>query len=370
VSTGSIPPEGGPPASAADWLGAVVDAERRGELLGAFDLAERGLDEHPGDVPLAHRAVLALARAGSTEQAARQFEQYGLAGVDGEDVRALAARIAKDRALTTTGHERRGNAVRSATLYEAIFADTGGYYPGINAATLRLVGGEVEEARRLARHVLDVLRTSGDEGYYAAASEAEAHLLLDDVPAAATALERAAQLHGGDYGAVATTRRQLRLVCDERGLDAGVLARLAGPRVIHYCGHRVGALGAFPREREQDVAAAVAEELERRQPAYAYGSLANGADIICAEARPGSSASNSASRRQQRCATRPTTRFSATTCSTATPPSSRWGSRFCALGSSTRTSSRSRSGTANPPAARPGPRSTSQRGREVATRQP
>jgi hypothetical protein len=129
-----------------------------------------------------------------------------------------------------------------------------------------------------------VLRTSGDEGYYAAASEAEAHLLLDDVPAAATALERAAQLHGGDYGAVATTRRQLRLVCDERGLDAGVLARLAGPRVIHYCGHRVGALGAFPREREQDVAAAVAEELERRQPAYAYGSLANGADIICAEA--------------------------------------------------------------------------------------
>jgi hypothetical protein len=36
--------------AAADWLTAVRDAERRGELLAAFDLADRGLEEHPDDI--------------------------------------------------------------------------------------------------------------------------------------------------------------------------------------------------------------------------------------------------------------------------------------------------------------------------------
>lgn len=259
-------------------------AERRGELLSAFDLAEQGLEEHPGNVPLQHRAVLALARAGATEHAAERFEQYGLAEVATEDVRALEARIAKDAALAAAGDERRRLALRSAALYEAIFADTRGHYPGINAATLRLLGGDPAGSQRVARGVLEILARGGGDGYYGAASEAEAHLLLDEVPAAGAALERAAALHAGDYGAVATTRRQLRLVCDERGIDSEILARLAGPRVVHYCGHRLDADGAFPPEGEQSVANAIADEIDRQRPAYAYGSLASGADILCAEA--------------------------------------------------------------------------------------
>src|SRR6516164_4511052 len=58
------------------WLDAVRREERRGELLAAFDLAERGLSEHPDDTALKHRAVLALARAGATEEAARRFAEY------------------------------------------------------------------------------------------------------------------------------------------------------------------------------------------------------------------------------------------------------------------------------------------------------
>jgi class 3 adenylate cyclase len=270
--------------SQSDWLDAVVEAERRGELLSAFDLAEQGLDEHPGDTALQYKAVLALARAGSTEQAAQRFEQYGLGLAGGEDVPALQARIAKDTALAADAGDRRHLALHSAALYEAIFDDTHGYYPGINAATLRLVGGDAAHARRLARLVLEIVQADHDEGYYAAATEAEAHLLLGDLPAAGAALERAAALHDGDYGAVATTRRQLRLICSERGVDDEILRLLAGPRVIHYCGHRVDAAGAFPPARERHVARAIAEELDRQRPAYAYGSLASGADILCAEA--------------------------------------------------------------------------------------
>jgi hypothetical protein len=273
-------------AASSVWLDEVVAAERSGELLSAVDLAERGLEQHPGDVALQYRAVLALARAGSTEQAARRFEEFGLGAVDTEDVRALEARIAKDVALAATPVERRTLARRSAALYGEIFAATGGYYPAINAATLLLVGGDADAAKALARIVLARLDDSNDDGYFAAATQAEALLLLGNVVAAQSALERAAALHGDDYGAVATTRRQLRLICEHAGIDASFLSVLAGPRVVHYCGHRITRDDNGPfRAEDQDAAArAIAAELDGRPVAYAYGSLASGADILWAEA--------------------------------------------------------------------------------------
>src|SRR3954471_22789747 len=99
---------------------AVIDAERRGELLMAFDLAERALAERPEDLWLKHRAVLALARAGSTGEAVRRFTEYGLVGVEDEEIAALEARIAKDQAIAGVG-----GFARAAELYEAIFRRTG-----------------------------------------------------------------------------------------------------------------------------------------------------------------------------------------------------------------------------------------------------
>ena len=274
--------------TAAGWLEAVRREERRGELLTAFDVAQRGLAEHPDDVGLAHRAVLALARAGATEEAARHFELYGLDAVanDDEDVAALRARIAKDVALGSDGPARTREAARAAELYRDIFVRTGGYYPLINAATLSLVAGEGAIARERAERALEVVLDAPYD-YYAAATIGEARLLLGDADGAHAALERAAARHEGDYGALATTRRQLRLVCELVGLDPGVLAPLAGPSVIHFCGHRVaeaGSDGRFAADAETVVAQRVAEVVRRHPPGYAYGSLASGADILWAEA--------------------------------------------------------------------------------------
>ncbi len=273
--------------SAGEWAEAVRDAERRGELLTAFDLAERALDEHPDDLWLKHRAVLALARAGSTDEAARRFRQYGLTAVDAEDVAALRARIVKDIALAADGAERREAAARSAELYAAIHERTGGWYPAVNAATLTLVAGDPARAERFARAALEALAERDDDSYYAAATEAEAELVLGRLGPAAEAIARAVALNEGDYGALSTTRRQLRLVCEATGADSVVLAPLVGPCVAHFCGHRVAASGAgerFPTEAEASVAAAIAAELEREPVGYAYGALAAGADILWAEA--------------------------------------------------------------------------------------
>jgi class 3 adenylate cyclase len=254
----------------------VLEAERRGELLTAFDRAERALEEHPDDVWLKHRAVLALARAGSTAEAARRFDDYGLGGIGDEEIAALEARIAKDQAIAAGGGFE-----RAADLYEAIFRRTGGYYPAVNAATLQMLDGHEERATALAREGRAALERSGDESYYAAATEAELALVLHDRSAAEQALLRVRSLNGDDYSALATTRRQLRLLIAATGDPDELLDPLSGPAVIHFCGHRIGP--RFPAEDETIVADLIARELERLAPGVGYGALANGADILVAE---------------------------------------------------------------------------------------
>ena len=274
--------------TAAEWLEAAKEAERRGELLLAVDLAERGLAEHPGDLWLAHRAVLAMARSGSTGEAVQRLGEYGLDDVeDEEDIAALGARLAKDLALASEGSLRVRRAEGAAQAYLAIFSRTGGYYPAINAATLSLIAGDQERAYALAREVLELTAEGGRGSYYPLASEAEAHLVLGNEPAAAEALRRAAAEANGDFGALATTRRQLRTICAVVGADQGFLSVLAGPTVAHFCGHRIAPAdseGRFGAEAEDQAAQMIAAELAGHEVGYAYGSLASGGDLLWAEA--------------------------------------------------------------------------------------
>ena len=276
-----------PTRTAAEWLESVRDAERRGEPLAAFDLAGQGLEQHAGDVELRYRAVLALARSGSTAQAAREFDELGLSAVDSEDVGALDARIQKDFALAASGAERRRLAGVAAAAYLRIRERSQGYFPAVNAATLTLVAGDAAGARRLARESLDLVGVSGETSYFSAATEAEALLLLGDVAGAGGALDRARALQSHDYGALSTTRRQLRLICNETGIDPRVLSPLAGPAVAHFCGHLMappGRAGRFTSACEPDVAGRMFRAVESRPVAFAYGSLASGGDILWAEA--------------------------------------------------------------------------------------
>ena len=115
-----------PTRMADEWLEAVLRSERRGELLTAFDLAERGLVEHPEDVRMRYHAVLVLARTGSTAQAMQRFLEFDLASVDSEDTAALEARLIKDMALGSTGEERVRLAREASQAYWQIRNRTNG----------------------------------------------------------------------------------------------------------------------------------------------------------------------------------------------------------------------------------------------------
>ena len=131
------------------------------------------------------------------------------------------------------------------------------------------------------------MASSGDTGYFATATEAESHLLLGDMFHARAALHRIGELHSSDYGALSTTRRQLRLVCALTGAIRELLAPLAGPAVAHFCGHLIGApgkAGRFPSHSEAAAAKRIAGVVEQQRVGFAYGSLASGGDILWAEA--------------------------------------------------------------------------------------
>ena len=276
-------------SDAADWLARVRSLEGRGELLLAYDTALQGLEAHPGDLWLAHRALLNLAKSGATARAESEFARLGLDVSQEPDVAALGARIAKDRGLAAAGAERARLLARAADQYEAIYRRSGGYYPGINVATLRLLAGQPHESEQVAREVLALCEAAGgtaEDDYYRAASAAEAALVLGDADSARSALERAVGF-GSDLAARAATRRQLRLICAVRALSDEVLAPLAPPAVIHYTGHMIappGRPGRFKAEQETQIAAAIAAKLEQHGVAFGYGALACGADILFAEA--------------------------------------------------------------------------------------
>ena len=294
--------------TAGDWLAAARRHERAGELFQAYDVAMQGLHRFPNDFALKHRAVLCLASTNATAQAADLFEKLGLdlTGADiatlppafRMDIPSLKARLRKDAALNAAGDARRLGLCEAAALYErsyrteAVADNPEAYYPAVNAATLWLLAGDRDRAAELAHDVLARLAArAGKPSYYELVSAAEARLALGEVAAARALMVRArAEISGtadADYRGLASTIRQLCLVVGANRIDPSVLATLAPPKVVHYCGHIIaapGAQGRFPADQADRVRGEIEHQLAAMDIGFAYGSLAAGADILFAEA--------------------------------------------------------------------------------------
>src|SRR3984885_4627279 len=152
-----------PPVTAEGLLKDVMAFFNNGEFFRAYDLATEALDQFPGNVAFAHRAVLSLANAGATALALEKYYEFGLDQRTETDVRSLLGRLKKDQAFAETGEARTALFREGRALYEDAFraatdaGDPEAYYPAINAATLALFAGDAEAASRLAGEVLDLV---------------------------------------------------------------------------------------------------------------------------------------------------------------------------------------------------------------------
>ena len=280
--------------SVGEWLDNVNAAMARGELIEAYDLSERALADFPEDLELRYKAVLILGRSGATGRARFLYNNFNLGNaIRGRinsaleiDIAALDARIAKDEALAAAGSSRKRLLAAAAARYERIFRHTRDSYPGINAATLWLLCRNFARSKPLARQVIKLCASArpatGLSSYFVRATEAEAALILGDLDLVRKSLADAALNFDNDLSALATTRRQLRLICDALDIPVNSLGLLSSPAVIHYAGHMIGP--RFVAAEQERVRQSIVDSMERLNVGFGYGSLSGGADILCAEA--------------------------------------------------------------------------------------
>jgi class 3 adenylate cyclase/tetratricopeptide (TPR) repeat protein len=277
----------------SDWIDRVRAAEKSGDLIVAYDSARQGLTEHPNSVDLRYLATRVLARSGATEEAAALYKRFHLDRELELDIAMLGARIIKDRALGTsvTSVNRRVALRAAAAAYVKIADRTRDPYPCVNAATLYLLLEDYKRAQAYARRALEFskhsqMRTSIDR-YYHLVTRAEAALVCQDIDMAYQALGEAVHHQGSDFDAVATTRKQLRLLCRAIGTNTSILDILRPPSVLHYDGFALSTRGTShlcDRHDEREFIHKIVDHLTTHRVGYAYGSLTVGGDILCAEA--------------------------------------------------------------------------------------
>ena len=265
--------------------------------LRAYDLTVKALQEHTDSPELMHRAVLALAQAGSLDFALAEYTRYGLDKMrHHEDIMALGGRLYKDLYLAHSGKEARNYAQLSSQKYEAAFQDCGGYYAGINAATMAMIGGTPDDiVRERATTILKKLPVAQDTDkktlYFIEATRAEAHLLRAERAECETAL-RAALMHDPlNYPAHASTFKQFRMILNTRQETSDWLSPYRPPGTVHFTGHIFGIAGDAPSDsptltpdQVEDLRVQISDKIQDQDIGFGFGSLAAGADILIAEA--------------------------------------------------------------------------------------
>lgn len=283
------------PATAAAWREEAERLLKSGETLVAYDAVATGLRAFPGDLRLRQLMALALARSGATREANELLTTLVSEGHADEETRGLLARTHKDLWTTSTnGDERHQHLERAIRFYTDAYRATGGYWTGINAATLAMVGGARTEAEPLARDVTARCRALLDANparadlYWVLATLGEAALVLGDLPRAEDWYRQAVAAAPDRLGDLVSTRRNARLLLQHRGNDQAFLdACLPVPRVILFAGHLIDrpgrAVPRFPAALEPDVRAAIDERLHALGARIGYAAAACGADLLFLE---------------------------------------------------------------------------------------
>ena len=214
-------------------------------------------------------SIIAYARSGAIERAWAMFREGGHERIANDaSVLSVRARLLKDSALAAMGAERRKLYLESAKAYARAAEISSMPYPLINAATLSLLGGDHDKARKLARRVLERSRRGAaepDTPYWRAATEAEALLLLGEIERAKTQFAAAIARAPQAYEDHASTLRQFGLILDALRRDKAWLDAHRPPKSAHFAGHMALASRDGAVERE------IRDIIRAERIGYGYG---------------------------------------------------------------------------------------------------
>jgi hypothetical protein len=265
----------------------------RGAPWEACDVFRQAIAAHPGDAELLYWGALAHARAGAGARAhALLDEAQGSPQAASRlaDILSLRGRLWKDafaRALEPAVATE--IAKRARDEYLAAYALARDPYPGINAATLSMLLGDGDDARRLATEIAARLPPpSGSSTSWDHATAGETALLLGAFDRARERYAAACALAAQDAGTIATMRRQVALLARVLPRASEMLEVLPAADVLAFVGHLIDApdrpTPRFPAALAPAVTAAIGERLARMHLPVVYTSAACGADLIFVEA--------------------------------------------------------------------------------------
>src|SRR5438477_2218944 len=147
-----VPEEGSGSPALFRCLGERILAQ--GEPLLAYDVVTAGLTTWPTDTRLRQLQGLALARSGATERAKGILENLRHENPPAEETLGMLGRTYKDLAATAATVQQRREFLKSAAkIYGEAYQTSGGYWSGINAATMTLLMGKNDRARQIATKV-------------------------------------------------------------------------------------------------------------------------------------------------------------------------------------------------------------------------
>lgn len=262
----------------------------------AFELTCECLSMHREDREIEYLRALALDRGGNTRLASeylRRLLEHDLPAALLVDALSLAGKVEKRHSLEfEEDKHRRESAARSADWYERAYAISRSYYPGINAAAMRLMAGDQAGGEIRARELLAIFSESGvtSSDYWLLATLGEAELIAGRPTRALHWYRKAVQLADGRTGDIASMRFDLKMLATRLPVDPTLLELFDPGRVIAFAGHMIDrpgrAVPRFPADAETlfRVAQAIDDQIVRLNAWVGYSSVACGSDILFAKA--------------------------------------------------------------------------------------
>ena len=271
-------------------LGELADS--LGQSMFAHDILQEALRFFPDAVRLTQLYCLSLIKCGFLLRARDLLASLVDKGHLDEETLGILGRVHKEMWLAEgNGDPRHPHLRKARDLYLDAFRRSRGHYSGINAASLSLILGEAKLAARLGREVAGICaqrwKRPSERDYWTVATVAEANLVLGRQEQAARYYRAARAKSASSYAALASTRRQLKLLARYAPVDPAVLEALRIPPVLAFSGHMLDAPGRrtprFPEAAAAGVQRRIADLLERLDARIGYASAASGSDVLFLE---------------------------------------------------------------------------------------
>ncbi len=274
---------------------------RRNDPLLAYEVFTAGIEKEPNNQSLRYQQGLTLVRLGAHGRALDVANTLASEKIDDPemftDVLSLIARVNKDLALGSKSAKEKKKYLELALsgYQDACDRSHEGYksYPAINAATLALLAGKTQLAKKLADQAQSEAkkeaRRAGPDAHWQIATLAEAQFVLGNMKEAENHYREAVRIAGRRFDDIGSMRRNARVLAKHFGKSGEwVESALHIPSVVVFTGHMIDKPGRerprFPAKLEETVGKQIESELAKLDAGFGFSGAACGSDILFLEA--------------------------------------------------------------------------------------